>query len=36
VFALKVGEEPVEGQPVGVMIFPAAEIRDRELANLAG
>jgi hypothetical protein len=34
--AMKVVEQPVKGQPVGIMVLPIAEIGDMELANLAG
>jgi len=33
---MKIGEQPVEGQLVGVVVLPVAEIGDEILANLAG
>lgn len=35
-FALEVFEQPVEGQFVGVVVLPVAEIGNEILANLAG
>ena len=34
--ALQVFEQPVEGQTVGVVVLPVAEIGDEKLANFTG